>query len=431
MRLRSAIVAAAAAVLAVSIFFVISPKKKRPVEPQSMDLKRRFNELRAVPYTSVTEEEVTGEPMGITKYDRGEAYRGYNIYCSRVSPEALLMDMEGKIVHRWTYPEPRKVLSVWDYGVMLPDGDALVIRAYGDLKKLDWQSDLIWQTNIPANHDVAVAPDGTLYVIVTELKSYRELLVRFPVIVHLGSDGEGMDKWSAYDHLEDIKQTFDQRSFLDTFLDSLLARGEDPRAAQQVPGRVKQQTIEGRIVLDMLHLNSVSIIPDTPLGRVDPRFAAGNLLICFRNVNQIAILEKNTKRILWIWGEGVLEWPHHPTMLANGNILIFDNGPWRKYSRVVEANPVSGQIEWEYVANPRESFYSFEKGSAQRLPNGNTLICESDRGRAFEVTREGKIVWEWLNPMTKKGHRVQVYRMMRLPPEMVEGLLSSKRGSGG
>jgi hypothetical protein len=35
---------------------------------------------------------------------------------------------------------------------------------------------------------------------------------------------------------------------------------------------------------------------------------------------------------------------------------------------------------------------------AQRLPNGNTVVCESSLGRFLEVTVDGKIVWEYVNP---------------------------------
>jgi outer membrane protein assembly factor BamB len=147
-------------------------------------------------------------------------------------------------------------------------------------------------------------------------------------------------------------------------------------------------------------------------------------MLCFRNVNQIAILERETKSILWVWGEGELQWPHHPTMLDDGNILIFDNGVGREYSQVIEVDPPTGRIVWRYVGNPPQAFYSFSKGSAQRLPNGNTLICDSDNGRALEVTAEGETVWEWYNPAeTEDGKRIVVYRMTRLSPESVEPLL--------
>jgi hypothetical protein len=182
---------------------------------------------------------------------------------------------------------------------------------------------------------------------------------------------------------------------------------------------------DGKIVYNYFHMNTISLLPETPLDAVDSRFRAGNLLICFRNVNQIAILAEGTKEILWVWGEGVLEWPHHPTMLESGNILVFDNGVRREYSKVIELNPVTETVEWEYVGNPPESLYTYTRGSAQRLPNGNTLISEGDRGRAFEVTKEGEIVWERLNPMTSEGNRVQIYRMMRLAPEVIEPLLAT------
>jgi hypothetical protein len=147
------------------------------------------------------------------------------------------------------------------------------------------------------------------------------------------------------------------------------------------------------------------------------------MLVCFRNVNQIAVLSGDRGEILWAWGEGELEWPHHPTVVQGGNILIFDNGTRRKYSRLIEIDPLSEEIEWEYVADPPSDFFTPEKGSSQRLPNGNTLICEGDKGRSFEITREGEVVWEWFNPAMTGRHRVQVYRMMRLAPEVVEPLL--------
>ena len=134
-------------------------------------------------------------------------------------------------------------------------------------------------------------------------------------------------------------------------------------------------------------------------------------------------LDQDKWEILWPWGAGELDWPHLPLMTEDGRILIFDNGTHRLYSRVLELDPITETIEWEYVTDPPEVFFSRAKGSAQRLPNGNTLICESDDGRAFEITRDGEVVWEWFNPATKKGYREQVYRMWRLDPDVVEPLL--------
>ena len=98
--------------------------------------------------------------------------------------------------------------------------------------------------------------------------------------------------------------------------------------------------------------------------------------------------------------------PHDAKMLHNGNILVYDNGGSggyppvvRFYTRLVEIQPVSGVIVWEYTYQPRASlFLSIVTGGAQRLPNGNTLSLDTDKGWVFEITPQGEIVWEFINP---------------------------------
>ena len=410
------------AVVVVVLAVTMMRKPPDDTEKQAVDLEERLKQLRSVPYTTVTDELVDETRSGVVAHDPDHVSPGYNIYCSRTAPEAYIMDVSGRIVHTWTYPQEK--FWVWDHMIMLTGGDAIIIEKYGYLLKLDWNSNLIWRRKMPVHHDVVELEDGTLLVIWLGLRSHRDILTRFSAIAHLTADGGEIDKWSTYDHLDEINLKFDRRSFLDTILDSMIAAGCPPESIDVIPGPVKTRRLRhGRTLYDYFHMNTLSILPDTPLGRADSRFRAGNILTCLRNVNQIAVLDRDTKEILWVWGEGVLEWPHHPTLLANGNILIFDNGVYRKYTRVIEVDPLTEAIEWEYKGDPPESFYSYGKGSAQRLPNGNTLICDGDNGRAIEVTNDGRIVWEWLNPATEEGHRVQVYRMMRLPPEAVDPLL--------
>jgi hypothetical protein len=57
------------------------------------------------------------------------------------------------------------------------------------------------------------------------------------------------------------------------------------------------------------------------------------------------------------------------------------------------------QIAWEYTGDDDRPFFSALRGSAQRLPNGNTLVNEDQGGRVFEVNRAGRIVWEYVNPV--------------------------------
>ena len=69
---------------------------------------------------------------------------------------------------------------------------------------------------------------------------------------------------------------------------------------------------------------------------------------------------------------------------------------------------------WSYR---NANFFSTNISGAQRLPNGNTLITEGAPGRLFEVTREGEIVWEYMNPESPYSARESnaVYRAYRIP----------------
>lgn len=102
--------------------------------------------------------------------------------------------------------------------------------------------------------------------------------------------------------------------------------------------------------------------------------------------------------------------------LGAGNFILYNNGadgPNRPWSSIEEFRlPMtpdgripypSGQAfeprkpVWRYEADPKEDFYSSFISGVQRLPNGNTLICEGESGRIFEVTPEGDTVWTWEN----------------------------------
>ena len=381
---------------------------------------RRLDRLRSVPYTSVTETPVDSTNSGVIVWDRDRAYGGYNLYCSRVRPEVRLIDMQGNLVHIWTYPPDSA--NTLDHAIMLENGDVVVIEKFKHLLRLDWDSNPVWRHRMEVHHDVMPLADGTFYTIIRDIREHRGLQVRFPAIVRLSADGLEIDRWSTYEHWEEMGAMLDRRSFLDTVLDSLIATDNAALADENLHKRRSlRKYARGNRVYDYFHLNTISLLPETPLAG-DPRFRPGNLLVCFRNVNQIAILDGDSKEMLWAWGEGELEWPHHPTMLADGSILVFDNGVERKSSRVLEIDPETRRIEWQYFGDPPGTFYTYEKGSAQRLPNGNTLISEGNEGRAFEVTRTGEIVWEWLNPEIGKRRRVQIYRMERLLSETVEAL---------
>ena len=383
-------------------------------QPGSDDWQRRLEMLRSVPYVDVSCREIDTGDTGVVIYDPDRLWAGCNFYCPRRKGSAFLLDMEGRTLHRWTYHP-----TVDDHAIMLENGDLVIVIKHFAVVRIDWTSKEIWRKRLAAHHDIAQAGDGSFFTIVRELKGHRGLQIWFDDLVRLSEDGEEIDRWSSYDHLAELKLKLDPRSFLDTVLDSVLARGQ---AGKDSLG-LMEKTARQYDSLDYFHINSVSVLPENPMGLEDRRFAPGNLLVCFRNVNQIVILSPETHQVLWAWGEERLEWPHHPTMLDNGHILLFDNGIRRGFSRVLQIDPVGGEVVWEYSAAPDGRFYSGFRGSAQRLPNGNTLICESDEGRVFEVTPAGEIVWTWLNPDIRGHHRRSLYRWSRLSESQVSGLL--------
>jgi len=152
----------------------------------------------------------------------------------------------------------------------------------------------------------------------------------------------------------------------------------------------------------------------------------GTLLTSFRLLDTVAIIDKPSGTFRWKWGREQLGHQHDPNPLPNGHILIFDNG-WHSLqapsprSRVIEVDPASEKIVWTYETRPPWDFFSSFISGAQRLPNGNTLICEGQTGRLFEVTYDGEIVWEYVNPFfgarARYGRVNLVFRAYRYAPD--------------
>jgi hypothetical protein len=73
-----------------------------------------------------------------------------------------------------------------------------------------------------------------------------------------------------------------------------------------------------------------------------------------------------------------------------------------------------------YAGTDEHPFYSHSCGSVAALPNGNLLVTESDNGRAFELDRDGEIVWEYSNPHRAGDHDEYIatlFEVVRLPPD--------------
>jgi len=131
--------------------------------------------------------------------------------------------------------------------------------------------------------------------------------------------------------------------------------------------------------------------------------ADGTIAASLRSVSAVIIIDRTDGEIAWRLGPDTVAQQHCPSELPDGSLLLFDNGTFRTgesvtYSRVIEVDRRTRAITWQYRDSPPENFFTPFMGSAQRLPNGNTLVTESAFGRIFEVTRDGAVCWEYVVP---------------------------------
>ena len=169
---------------------------------------------------------------------------------------------------------------------------------------------------------------------------------------------------------------------------------------------------------DIFHTNTIEVL-DGRLANDLPAFRRGNVLVSMLKPDLIAVVDLDAEAVVWAY-KGSFRKQHDPRILDNGNLLLFDNrGPKPPHSRVIEFDPATpDETVWSYTGDDERPFGSFNCGTADRLAGGNTLITESDGGRAFEVTPEGEIVWEFYSP-----HRAiddpeliaTLFEMVRLP----------------
>jgi hypothetical protein len=359
--------------------------KRQLVAAKSRNL--TFQQLQALGYVDGTFDP-NSELRDVYYHDREKANPGLNFYNPRDRTGARLIDMEGHEVHVWDTDEE----GVWHHAELLPNGDVIVVVKDQRMSRYDKDSNLIWTIRERFHHDFWIY-GNEIYALARFAEVVDFVHPRSPILVEVirivSLDGELKKEISVLELVRDSPYRF--------LLPSIM---HEPDAE------------EGR-QLDILHTNHIEVF-DGRLADRDPIYRKGNVLISIKNINTIAILDGESFEIVWIWGPTNLTFQHHPTLLESGNILLFDNGI--DMSRVIEMDPLSGEIVWEY--DPMDGFFSRTRGSNQRLPNGNTLITESDPGYVFEVSPTGEIVWRFANPTVREnGEREAIWRMTRFDPE--------------
>ena len=338
---------------------------------------------------------------GLTGIDRDKACPGYFVYSPYNGDGSgkgvtFLLDMEGNELHRWHLPTPP---GSWGY--LLPNGNLFYMakaeqsdpRAMpatnfvgGWLLEVDWDSNIVWEHVNPAQHHDARRTEsgGAIFLTLETIPS--EIADR----VQGGQPGSGLEAdheggqeatthmWA--DHLVEVdaggNQVWDWHAWQHLDLEEDII----------TPGEPRHEWSHGNTIV--------------PLG--------DRVLVSFRNISTVMMIDKASGDITWKVGWDVISRQHDPSLLPNGNILLFDNGERRKndvriFSRVVEIDPATNEIVWEYRDNPYFNFYSSRISGARRMPNGNTLVTEGMFGRMFQVTPQGEVVWEYINPYFPMG----------------------------
>ncbi|MEM9190500.1 MAG: arylsulfotransferase family protein [Myxococcota bacterium] len=323
---------------------------------------------------------------------------GVNLYSSRHRASAVLTDLDGEVVHRWEDEDPQ---TSWMHVEPLRGGDLLALARDHHLTRHRRDSSIVWRTRLRGHHDLAVQADGRILVLVRQTQRYtfdgRRLPILADGIATLTSAGE-------------VESTVDLFPLLRSYVSS---RRID-RIRSRLGTTSARELARPGSTADVLHTNSIEVL-HRPIPGIAP---LGSILLSVRELNRLFVLDPALEEVLWTFGEGELQGQHDATQLEGGTILVFDNGVRRNQSRVLEIDPVRREIVWTYE---HPDLFTQLRGGAQKLPNGNVLITESDSGHALEVNLAGEVVWEFWNPDLRGSppERAVIYRLNRYSPSFL------------
>lgn len=409
-------------------------------------------------------------PMGTIIYKPEKCFNGYTVFQAN-EHGATLIDMNGGVVNHWHGLQgfPNKLLKGgYVFGSRGERNSTYGWQDQKDLVQVDWDGNVVWEFNkneyiedpgyegqwmARQHHDYQREGNPVGYYVPdmeckvdsgnTLILTHKDVLVPEISLHKLISDrmievdweGNIVWEWCVHDHFDELG--FDE-------------------AAKNTMAR--NPNIVGNGEGDWMHINCMSVLgPNKWYDAGDERFHPDNIIWDGRATNIIAIIDKKTGKLVWKLGPdystgkakeiGQIIGQHHAHMIPQGlpgagNILIFDNGGWagygvpdrmskdgsktdrRDHSRVIELDPTTLKVVWEYTGAKmggdgmmdmigNTKFYSQLVSSAQRLPNGNTMITEGCCCRIFEVNADKEVVWEYYAPFDFSTRFI--YRAYRYP----------------
>jgi hypothetical protein len=351
---------------------------------------------------------------GVVTWDRARAQDGLNLFTSGHGPVALLMDMDGRVLHEWradfrtlfpaeepAAPVPPRMGS-WRHVQLLDDGSLIGVWEPHGIFKLDRDSRVVWSRANRAHHDFFVDEAGHIYGLSFDRNSLagagpNKLIEDFYFV--LDADGNELERVSMAEALEN-------------------ANWRELREAFWKREEERDSHIKSDARTDPFHTNSIYRLSATEASWLGDPFREGDLLVSMCLLDTIAAIDPRTRTARW-WQTGPFALQHHPRPMANGTIVLFNNHVTRTTSSVVEIEPASGKVVWEYSGSWARPLASQTLGTVEVLANGNLLIVESNQGRVIEVTPDREVVWEFQSPhRVSKRFVAVVSHMDRVPRSM-------------
>jgi len=333
--------------------------------------------------TIVDQQKIRRSRTGLIAHDPALAQPGYTLFAPMFGDgQVYLIGMDGAVAHEWRMPyRPGLYGYLLDNGHLFYSGKVMAdlerFEAWQRFKagaalEVDWQGRVVWELrHRDHHHDARKLRNGNVLLL-----CLRPVMPEITARVQGGLPGTEAGGTIYADYLLEMtiagEIVWEWRSWEHMAPEDFPITPQDHRA-------------------EWTHGNTVAETAD------------GNILVSFRNISTVILIERATGDIIWKLGAPPLAQQHDPRPLPNGNVLIFDNGTHRRdhpaiFSRVIEVDPRTSEIVWQYRDRSLFEFFSPYISGAQRLPNGNTLVCEGCHGRIFEVTAGGEVVWEYVNP---------------------------------
>jgi hypothetical protein len=330
----------------------------------------------------------------VTVNDPARACPGLNLSVSGHDSVAYLTDLAGNVLHTWTYPyeklwpgaglpEDHAYGLMWRRAALIPNGDLIAIVEGLGMLRLDKDSRLLWARPNRAHHDLEILGDGRVLTLTRKARMHPLFSDTAPILEDfvciLSPEGEELARVSVLEAILNSPFPHLREEVFECFKYAASHRSINEQG-------------------DILHTNTVEWVDARLAGRV-PGVRPGNVLVACLEIGRALVLDLEAGSVVWVLAPKFLPL-HHPTVLDNGNILLLQNA-WRPgKSAVFEVDPGTGETVWSFTADdaPNGEFFTNTCGACYRLTNGNTLVAESDAGRAFEITPDKQVVWSFRNP---------------------------------